>query len=309
MTDPSSHPTANDNRQPGRMSRQRVGIIGLGSMGTRIASSLIESGYEVAGFDPSPEACERARQVGATFLADTPYDLAASCRTVVCCVPGASEAEAALLGPDGASRGQSEDDILIDCTTVTVSLALRLGREFADKGVSYLDAPLSGFPPRSVAFVGGEGKSVESAKAVLSAFTQRICHLGPNGSGALGKLLSQYATYCTFVADAHVLREAVRNGLAIEEFVEALRHGSASSMILEGAVAGMLGDGGRDWGRTRLIQKDLGYLSDAGGENPTLDLPLLPIVAEFFTSIPAELADEPISRLVSSMEVIRGNQH
>jgi 3-hydroxyisobutyrate dehydrogenase-like beta-hydroxyacid dehydrogenase len=274
-------------------------------MGGRIAQSLIAAGRQAVGFDVSTAACTRAQQMG-VMIAGSPAEVAAACHITVACVTGEREAEAVAFGDGGVANAQLPDDVFIDCTTVSVTCARRLAAEFDKMAVRYLDAPLSGGPPNAVAFVGGPIETVAQATSTLTAFAPRICHLGGNGCGALGKLLSQYVTYATFTADAQVLREARRCGLDMRAFVTALRHGSAASMILEGAIAGVFKDE-RDWGRIRLIQKDLEYLRHYTEDDPTVRVSLLPLVEKFFADVPAQDADRPISHLVISTEAPRGN--
>lgn len=274
-----------------------MGVVGLGLMGYSIVEALVAAGRVVLVCDPDPAARARATALGARPVA-TAREAAEGARVVVVCVTGDEQARTVALGPDGVAQGQRPGDVLVDCTTTSRGCAEELGRALAEGGAHYVDAPLSLHSPDAAIFVGATPEGFAAAEWVLRSIGRTVSHLGPLGSGASGKLLSQYVTYATFLAAADALRTADDLDLDLSAFAAALQGGSADSWILQCAIDGALGADQQRWGRIDTIHKDLGYLNRLVQEHDVTGLEALETLsARFHPFSPAE-AGAPISSLV-----------
>jgi 3-hydroxyisobutyrate dehydrogenase-like beta-hydroxyacid dehydrogenase len=128
--------------------------------------------------------------------------------------------------------------VVIDCSTIAPEAARAIAGELARGGVSLLDAPVSGGQKGAIEgtltfFVGGEPEALETARAVFSAMGKRITHLGPSGSGQLGKAVNQILVANNLMAVSEALAFAARVGLPLEPLHEALGAGAANTWALE----------------------------------------------------------------------------
>jgi 3-hydroxyisobutyrate dehydrogenase-like beta-hydroxyacid dehydrogenase len=174
----------------------KVGFIGLGTMGAGMARNLAKAGFPLALASHTPtKARAMAAEVGAQAF-DTPEELGRACEVVVSCLPDSPEVEEVHLGPKGTASGAAAGTIVIDSSTIAADAARSIARKLAKSGIEFLDAPVSGGQKGAIDgtltfFVGGEAAALEKASPVLEAMGKRITHLGPSGSGQLGKAVNQ----------------------------------------------------------------------------------------------------------------------
>jgi 3-hydroxyisobutyrate dehydrogenase-like beta-hydroxyacid dehydrogenase len=221
----------------------RVGFVGLGTMGNGMARNLAKAGFDLA-------LCSRT-QAKATALAGqlrrdhpgvravaTPEEAARACDVVVSCLPDAPEVEEVYLGAHGVSRGAARGTVAVDCSTIAPEAARSIAGRLAEAGVAFLDAPVSGGQKGAVEgtltfFVGGEPGALEKAGPALAAMGKRITHLGPSGSGQLGKAVNQIIVAGNLVAVSEGMAFAQKAGLPLSPLHDALSGGAANSWALE----------------------------------------------------------------------------
>src|SRR5260370_1741583 len=207
----------------------KVGFIGVGTMGARMASNLQAAKHELWVHDVRREVAKPHVDAGAQWK-DTPREVAEAVEVVFTSLPGPVEVEAVALGADGLISGMRKGAAYFDLSTNSPALIRRLHALFKDKGLHLLDAPVSGGPKgartRKLAlWVGGDKEIYDRFKPVLDAIGDQPHYVGPIGAGSVAKLLHNCAGYatrpplaktCTIVFRAGGrppgLRSAVRQG-------------------------------------------------------------------------------------------------
>ena len=216
----------------------RVGFVGLGTMGIGMARNLGKAGFPLAlSSRTASKARSLAEELGARAW-ETPREVAAASDVVVSCLPDAPEVEEVHLGPNGSIRGASHGAVLIDCSTIAPDAARSIAERVAASGCTFLDAPVSGGQKGAqegtlTFFVGGDTAALEKARPVFAAIGKRITHLGPSGSGQLGKAVNQIVVADTLLAVSEGMAFAARAGLPMAPLHEALMGGAASSWMLD----------------------------------------------------------------------------
>lgn len=278
-----------------------VGVVGLGTMGAPMAGHLIDAGHTIAVWNRTASKADALVERGAR-RALSPADAAALADVVLTCVSDSPDLEAVVLGADGVIHGIADGAVLLDCSTVAPSAAIRISMALAIKNVAVVDAPLSGGSEGAqkgtlTAFVGGSDEAFAIARPVLEAFCKTITQLGPTGSGQAAKAVNQILISGTYAALGEGLAYAEKAGLPLERLVDALAGGAADSWILRNRSSNYIAHEYPLGFRTSLHRKDLG-IAIAEGEAVGLPLNLTRMVAAWQDAlIAAGFGDEDSSAL------------
>lgn len=209
--------------------KERIGFIGLGSMGAGMADNLLSKGWPLTvHVHRSRTAADRLIAAGATEAA-TPGALAAACDIVILCVTGSREVEALVKGADGlaaAADGHAAAGkplLIIDCSTSNPSSTTALAADLAQQGIVLIDAPLARTPKEAAegkldVMVGGPAEIVARARPVLEAFAARVVHTGPTGSGHTMKLLNNFVSMGYSAIYSEALSLGAKAGLTPQVF-------------------------------------------------------------------------------------------
>ena len=208
----------------------KVGFIGLGNMGGGMAANVLRAGYDLTVHDLRREAATPLLENGASW-ADTPAELAAGCDVVLTSLPGPREVEAITLGESGVLEGSTNGSVYIDLSTSSPTLIRSIAEDFAAKGVSVLDAPVSGGPVgartgRLAVMVGGDHEVYERVKPALDAIGDKVSYIGPIGSGSIAKLMHNCIGYGLQTIVAECLTLGVKAGVDPQPLFEAISNGS-----------------------------------------------------------------------------------
>jgi 3-hydroxyisobutyrate dehydrogenase len=171
----------------------KIGFIGLGHMGSKIARRLIGAGYPMVVYDRTAEKIREAATWGAVGSL-TPKELAANCQVIMTSVTNDEAQYDVMFGADGALAGLHSDSMIVDLSTVSPGASRRLHQAAADRGVPMLDAAVSGSVPQveqgSLAiFVGGEPEAYQRCKSILDVLGPQSFYIGPSGMGTTMKLV------------------------------------------------------------------------------------------------------------------------
>jgi 3-hydroxyisobutyrate dehydrogenase-like beta-hydroxyacid dehydrogenase len=202
--------------------KERIGFIGLGSMGAGMAANLLAKGWPLTVWaHRSRDAVDRLVAGGATE-AQNLRKLAAANDVVVICVTGSREVEALVKGPDGLAA-VGKPLLIIDCSTSNPSSTTALAAELAPQGLTLIDAPLARTPKEAAegkldVMVGGSAEAVARARPVLEAFAARIVHTGPTGSGHTMKLLNNFISMGYSAIYSEALTLGAKAGLTPQVF-------------------------------------------------------------------------------------------
>jgi 3-hydroxyisobutyrate dehydrogenase-like beta-hydroxyacid dehydrogenase len=244
----------------------RVAVIGLGTMGAPMARHLLAAGHEVTVHNRTREREEPLAELGARRAA-SPGEAAAGADAVLTCVSDTPDLEHVVLGEGGAAEGMQAGAVVVDCSTVSPSATAELAGRLAERGLGMVDAPVSGGSEGAengtlTIFVGGADEHVAQAMPVLEAFGKRITHLGPSGSGQMGKAVNQVMIAGTYATVAEGIALAESSGLPLEKLVEALSAGAAQSWVLANRSQNMIDDRYPLGFKTALHRKDLAIALD-----------------------------------------------
>jgi 3-hydroxyisobutyrate dehydrogenase len=275
----------------------RVAFVGLGTMGQGMARNLARAGFPLAlasrTFAKAEAlAAELAASGHEVRAARTPAAAASGAAVVVSCVPDAPDVEAVHLGSDGTAATAVPGTVVIDCSTIAADRARGIAERLAEKGISFLDAPVSGGQKGATEgtltfFIGGEAAALEKARPVLAAMGKRLTHLGPSGAGQLGKAVNQIIVAGNLLAVSEGMVFAARAGLPLRALHEALTAGAATSWALEVLGKKMMD---RDFAPAFAIkhqQKDLAIvLSSARASG--VPLPGVALVHQLLSALEAE---------------------
>lgn len=214
-----------------------IGFIGLGLLGQAIALRLSHQGLRLVTWNREPERCEPLAALGATIAA-SPREVAERCDTICLCVLDAKAVRAVCFGDNGIAVASPRARAVVDFSTVEPEATLAIAAEAAARGVSWIDAPVSGGPPLALAgeltvMAGGDSADIEAARPLWTALAANFTHVGPLGSGQKMKIVNQALVGAGFVMLAEALALARAHGLAAELVPQCLRGGLADSAALQ----------------------------------------------------------------------------
>jgi 3-hydroxyisobutyrate dehydrogenase len=269
----------------------RIAFIGLGVMGAPMARHLAAAGHSLTVHNRSMEKATGWVASNGGSHAATPAAAAGNADAVISCVGTDEDLEAITLGPDGAFRNMRDGALFIDHTTVSARIAQRLAWEAHKRGIAAVDAPVSGGQAGAEngqlsVMCGGSADAVESARPLMEAYSARIVHVGPPGSGQLAKMVNQIAIAGVLQGLAEAITFAKAAELDMDKVLEAVSAGAAQSWQMDNRwktmVAGEFDFGfAVDW-----MRKDLGLAIDEARRNGT-SLPLAALVDQFYAEVQA----------------------
>lgn len=212
------------------MTGLRIGFIGLGNMGGRMATCITRAGREVLGFDTVPANISAA---GATPAANV-ADVANSSDIVLLSLPKSSVVEDVMLGESGVLENLRHGQIVVDLSTSTPASTRMLGGKVSAAGASYLDAGISGGAAAAekgqlVLMVGGEETTLARARPVLELFSSKIFYTGESGAGHTTKLLNNFLNATTLSATAEVMVAGKKAGLNLDVLLDVINNSSGVS--------------------------------------------------------------------------------
>ena len=254
----------------------RVGVVGLGIMGTGMAKNVLAAGFTTTVQNRTHAKTEPLAALGAS-VATTPAELAAVSDIVLICVSDTADVEAVLFGEEGVSAGISSGALVIDASTIAPAATRAFAARLHAAGVAFVDAPVSGGSEGAAKgilsiMVGGEADDVERARPVLEAIGRTITHVGPVGAGQTCKLVNQVLVVGNMLAVSEALLLAEAGGLDLATTIEAVAGGAAGSWMLSNRGPQVVADDWRPGFTIDLQQKDLRLVLEAADD---LGVPLI----------------------------------
>ena len=248
------------------MSDTVISVVGLGSMGYGMASSLVRAGYTVHGFDVNPATMERFVTDGGS--AATPDDAAAASDILVVVVLNAAQTETVLFGPDGWAGKLREGGVVIACPTVAPEFARSCAERCANTGLHYLDAPISGGAAKAAQgklsiMASGAQTAFTAAAPALDAMAETVFRLGDEaGSGSAMKAVNQLLAGVHIAAMAEALTFGMTQGVTPEKFVEVISQCAGTSWMLENRAPHIVAGDYTPHSSVDIWPKDLGIVLD-----------------------------------------------
>jgi 3-hydroxyisobutyrate dehydrogenase-like beta-hydroxyacid dehydrogenase len=224
-------------RDDRRMS-QRIAFLGLGIMGSRMAANLVGAGHELRVWNRTASTAERfAREHGAT-AAPTPAAAAEGCELVFTMVVDGDQVRDVLLSDHGAADGAHPGAIMVDCSTIGPAATLEIGAALADRGLSLVDAPVTGSSPKAqdgtlTFMVGATDEQFAAVRPALEPMGELIVHAGPLGHGQMVKLINNATAAANAATLAQALVVGKRAGVDLDALVEVMGSGAGGSAMLD----------------------------------------------------------------------------
>lgn len=289
---------------------ERIGFVGLGTMGAAMAANVRRAGFEVTAWNRTPGRATALLELGATE-ADTPAAVARASDIVVVCVSDTPDVEAVLFGQDGVADGLASGGLVIDCSTISPGATAGFAARLADAGIAFVDAPVSGGSEGAklgtlTVFVGGEEAAVERAHPVLAAMGKTITRFGPAGSGQAVKAVNQVVIAGIYLGVAEGMVLAMKAGLEPATVAAALGGGVAKSWILENRSGKMIANEYPLGFRTSLHLKDLAIALELA-RSVGATLPVASMAAQLESGLVARgFGDEDMSNLARAIRSLSG---
>ena len=259
----------------------KVGFIGLGNAGGKLAGSLLRNGYDLTVRDLNPEFVADFVSRGAKE-ANSPKELALVCDIIITCLPSPIICSQVMETDDGVLAGISEGDIWLEMSTTDEAEIRRIGALVEAKGAYPVDCPVSGGCHRADTgnisiFVGCTRETFERALPILTTMGRRILHTGELGSASILKVATNYLATVNLVSCAEALTTMKLIGMDMNVTYEAFKASSGNSFVHETESQVIL-NGSRDIGFTMdLVSKDVGIFNELA-EREGLGLEIAPLV-------------------------------
>jgi len=295
------------------MAKQHVAILGLGIMGSGMASRLLASDFPVTVYNRNPAKAAPFAKAGAS-VADSPRAAAQRSEVILSMVADDQASRDIWLGESGALNGAAPGLTLIESSTLTVPWIQELAAAAAGKGCNFLDAPVTGTKPHAESgellfLVGGSASALANAQPVLAVLGRDVIHLGPNGSGALMKLINNFMAAVQAASLAEAVALITAGGLDREKALSILTDGVPGSPMLK-RVAARLSSGDFTLNFSlRLMAKDLTYALSEGSRQQ-LDLQTAAAALRVFKdAIDQGFGEEDLSAVAKSSRELRTRRY
>ena len=288
----------------------KIGFIGIGQMGRHMSRRILEAGYELTVNDINKEAAAPLLKKGAEW-GDSPATVAKACRVVVSSLPKPQDVEAVVYGKDGLMQGWRKGDIYIDMSTNSPSLIRRITADAKAKGVSVLDAPVSGGVKGADAgtlaiMVGGETAALEKVRKVLEVMGQRIFAVGGAGNGNVVKLINNLISLICNSASAEGFALGVKAGIDPATLLEIIKASTGDNWCAR-QYPGTVFKGNFEPGfKVSLAYKDINLALELGKENG-VPLPVgTAVKKDIEDTITAGYQDKGIDAVIMTRENVTG---
>lgn len=285
---------------------ERIGFIGLGTMGLPMATRLLEGGYPVTVYNRTLEKTQRLKSQGA-IVVSSPMQVAQQSEIIFTMLTVDQAVEEVVFGEKGIVEGASEGMILIDCSTISPTTSGRIANKLKSIGVEMLDAPVTGSEPAAVEgslsfLVGGEKEIFEKCRPLFSVLGKKASYLGKNGAGANAKLAHNVMAAINLLSLTEGLVMAKKAGIDPELFAEAIGGGGGRSNMLDMKLSKILHRDFHAHFATKLMHKDLRLASQLAAEMK-LPVPVLSMVKEMLQMTISEgYGDEDMCSVIKVYE-------
>ena len=213
-----------------------MGFIGLGDMGQGIVPRLLDAGHRVVGWNRTATKAESLIERGMAW-GDTPREVAASAEIVFSVVTDGAAVQSVALGDDGVISGLDTDAVYLDMSTIDPELSRQIGSEFAENGLTMLDAPISGSPitleqGSASTMVGGDRATFERVEPVLYDIGSKVSYIGERGAAVQMKVAVNLSLIVQMVAFCESVALAERGGVDRQVAVDAMLKSVVASPVM-----------------------------------------------------------------------------
>ncbi|MFP6569073.1 MAG: 2-hydroxy-3-oxopropionate reductase [Dehalococcoidia bacterium] len=246
--------------------KERIGVIGLGIMGKPMARNLMTAGHEVVVYDLFPEPVEELVTDGAV-LGTSPADVASKSDITVVMVQNSPQSTTVALGENGIIEAADKGQLVVDMSSIAPLVSQKIGKELAEAGIDFLDAPVSGGEPGAIAgtlaiMVGGTQTAFDRAAPIFEATGASAVLCGEVGAGGFTKLANQICVAANINGLAEALVLTSKAGLNPETVFNAIKGGLAGSNVMNAKAPMMFERNFQAGFRIELHLKDINNVMD-----------------------------------------------
>ena len=268
---------------------KNIGFIGLGVMGSPMAGHISNAGYRLKVFNRTREKAELWSQEYSGEVTLSPAELAEGCDMVFLCVGNNQDVEEIVLGKNGVLEGLKAGGIIVDHTTTSSVLARTMSVNSSEKGISFIDAPVSGGEIGAkegtlTIMAGGDEEAFKSSLEVISLYSKFCKRMGGSGSGQLTKMVNQICIAGLVQGLAEGMHFSEKAGLDTKEVIEVISKGAAQSWQMENRWETMLSDFYEHGFAVDWMRKDLGFVLEEAIANGS-NLEVTALVDTFYAEI------------------------
>jgi 3-hydroxyisobutyrate dehydrogenase len=216
----------------------KVAFLGLGIMGSRMASNLAKAGFELTVWNRTAARAEEFHSRHGGAVAATPAEAAAGAEVIITMVVDGEQVREVLLGSDGAAGGATAGALCLDCSTIGRQATLAIARELSERRLSMVDAPVTGSSPRAedgtlTIMAGGSDEDFARANPLLEAMGKVIVHAGPLGQGQMVKLINNAVAAANAAVVGEALLVGSKGGVDLDALITVMGAGSGASTMLD----------------------------------------------------------------------------
>jgi 3-hydroxyisobutyrate dehydrogenase-like beta-hydroxyacid dehydrogenase len=289
---------------------KRIGIIGVGLLGSAVASRLLKGAFEVAAYDTRPEQVKALKAQGLIAAASI-AEAAAETDAVFTILPSLDSVEAAILGTRGLIESAPRNCTVIQMSTISPNLTRRLGNAAVAKALGFLDAPMSGTSAMvergdCAIFVAGDRSRAEACQPIFDVIAKKTHYVGDAGMASLAKLATNLLVGLNTAALAEALVLGAKGGLAPGVLVEILKESAGASKMVD--VRGPLMVNRRFEAQMKidLFLKDFKLMMEEG-LRLGVPLPLTSVTQQLTTATAAAgRGEEDLAAIVTTWELLAG---
>ncbi|HEV8314815.1 MAG TPA: NAD(P)-dependent oxidoreductase [Burkholderiaceae bacterium] len=270
---------------------KKVAFLGLGVMGHPMAGHLARAGHQVTIYNRTAAKADAWVKEYGGRAAPTPRQAAADAELLFACVGNDDDLRAVVLGDDGAFAGMKRDAVFVDHTTASAAVARELYAAARQRGLHFVDAPVSGGQAGAVngaltVMCGGDAAPFDVMKPVALAYAKAVTRVGDAGAGQLAKMVNQTCIAGLLQGLAEAIAFGQRAGLDMKLVLEVIGKGAAQSWQMDNRGTTMI-DGKFDFGfAVDWMRKDLGLVLDEARRNGA-KLPVTALVDQFYADVQA----------------------
>ncbi|MBT4518939.1 MAG: NAD(P)-dependent oxidoreductase [Halieaceae bacterium] len=264
---------------------EKIGFIGVGNVGAKLAGSVLRNGFDLTLRDLDRSAAQPLLDKGAHW-ANSPREMAESCDMIITCLPSPAACAQVMEADDGVLAGLGRGKIWAEMSTTDESEVRRIAELVRQRGARPIDCPVSGGCHRAATgnisiFVGGDRDTFETALPVLKAMGRRILHTGDAGSASVLKVVTNYLATANLVTLCEALVTSKAAGMDMNTTYEAIKISSGNSFVHE-TESQLILNGSRDINFTMdLVLKDIGLFQEVANR-AGVPLEVSPLLIEIF---------------------------
>jgi 3-hydroxyisobutyrate dehydrogenase-like beta-hydroxyacid dehydrogenase len=289
---------------------RRIAIVGVGLLGSAVASRLLAGGFAVSGYDTRREALKALEPRGLRAAAAV-KDAVEGADAVFTILPSLDTVEAAIVGPGGIVANLARPGVVIQMSTISPTLTRRLAEAASAAGLGFLDTPMSGTSSMvergdCTIFAGGDVALVERCRPAFAAIGKRTIHVGPVGSASLAKLATNLLVAVNTAALAEALVLGAKGGLDPQALLDILKDSAGASKMVDVRGPLMVGHRFDPQMKVELFLKDFRLMLEEG-QRLGVALPLTSLTQQICTAtVAAGRGGEDLAALITTLERMAG---